>query len=177
MSWSKFEGGAYPPQATGDNLSGTVIAVYSGNATDSVASDDIDVFVTAKHGDNAVYPNPIYDTGALTLDAAEAKLTNDLNVPYSFVIEFNGEFTSNSTSNSALISHRLNSSGGIGTGTKKTDSAGPTGGTSTVATGFGTVGAFTLQAGESVWLEVSKNVSGTLVLADSLVIVRPIWQI
>ena len=55
------------------------------------------------------------------------------------------------------------------------DSAGPTGGSSTVETGYSTIGAFTLADGESMWLEVSKNVSGTLVMANSLVVIKPIW--
>jgi hypothetical protein len=165
----------YPPALTGENKSKTVVLVYSGNVTDSVASADIDIFVTAKHNSNQLFPSPVYDTGVLSFDNTEAKMTNISASNYSFTVTFGGILSSNSTSNTALIRHRLNSTGGVGTGTLKTDSAGPTGGSSTVEAGYSTDGAFTLAPGESMWLEVSKNVSGTLVMEGSIVVVTPIF--
>lgn len=165
----------YPPQNTGQNASGTGVVVYTGNTTDSVASADLSAFVIAKQNSNGAFPNPIYDVGRLSLDSAEVKLTNISGTNYSFIINASGKLTSDSTANNAVIGIRINSTGGVGTGTSKTYSAGTTQGAATVRAGYTTIGAFTLAPTESVWIEVSKSVAGTLVFDESLLIIEPIW--
>lgn len=165
----------YPPENTGGNVGGSGIVVFSGNVTDSVASADLTLPVIALHNNNGFYPNPIYDLGILAIDPAEVKLTNISPDPYSFEITVSGKLTSNSTSNAAVVGIRLNSTGGVGTGTDKTYPAGTTQGAATVRAGYTSIGAFTLAAGESVWVEISKSVTGTLVFDNSLIIIRPIY--
>jgi len=165
----------YPPSQTGTNSSGTGIVVYSSNTTDSVASADIDTFVSAKHSSNGFFPNPIYDVGVISLDNSEMKFTNISPNNYSMSLSFSGSLISDSTSNTAILSARLNSTGGVGTGTQQRYSAGPTGGSTNVRSGFLVIGAFTLAPSESVWLEVSKSVAGTLIAENSLAIIKPIY--
>lgn len=166
---------AYPPVATGENKSKTEIAVYNSNLVDSVAPADLDTFVVAKHNNNGVFPNPLYDTGFLSIDSTEVKLTNNRLIPFSFIILVRSSFSSDSTSNTANLGIRLNSTGGVGTSTKEIKSAGPTAGSTTVAATLGTFGAFTLAPTESVWLEVAKNYSGTCVMDSSLFTILPLW--
>jgi hypothetical protein len=168
-------GESFPPTLTGQNLAKGEIIIASSNITDSVAGTDIDTFVVALHDDDVFFPNPIYDVGTLDIDLTEMKFTNVSGSPFSFTTSIGGKLTSNSTSNGALVGVRINSTTGAGTGTEKTYSAGPTGGPSTVRSGFTTIGAFTLQNGESIWLEVSKNVAGTLVVDNALFIIKPLW--
>jgi hypothetical protein len=169
------DGEVYPPVSTGTNTSKTQILAAENVTTDSVASNDLTVFVTAKQNGELAFPNAIYDTGRLSIDSSEYKLTNISGENYSFTVSFCGHIGSDSTTNNALITVRINSTGGVGTGSQLQSAAGPTAGSSTVATGFLTLGAFTLQAGESVWLEVSKSVTGTLIVDETLVLIKPIY--
>lgn len=168
-------GESYPPEDTGQNLSGTGLIVFSGNVTDSVAGSDLLVPVIARHSNNGAFPAPIYDKGKLDIDPAEVKFTNVSGDPYSFQITVSGRLTSDSTSNNAVIGIRLNSTGGLGTGTDKTYPAGTTQGAATVSAGYTDIGAFTLQPSEECWVEISKNVAGTLVFNDALIIINPIF--
>lgn len=161
------------PESTGQNLSQTSVAVLGGNTVDSVASDDLSIYVTAKQN-GMLFPNAIYNTGKWAISATEAMLTNTSGEALSAKFTVSGEFLGSSTSNAAVVQMRLRSTGGVGTGTTKRYSAGITLG-ATVAVGFTTVGAFTLQPGESVWLECSKNVTGTLILGSCLILAELIY--
>lgn len=166
---------SYPPAATGENKSKTEIAVYNSNLVDSVAPADLSTFVVAKHNSNGFFPNPIYDTGFLSIDPTEVKLTNNGLTNFSFIVLVRSSFSSDSTSNTANLGIRLNSTGGVGTSTEEIKSAGPTAGSATVAATLGTFGAFTLAPSESVWLEVAKSYSGTCVMDKSLFVILPLW--
>lgn len=168
-------GQEYPPENTGQNLSRTNVIVLNGNATDSVAGTDLDSFVTAKHDGTFDFPSPLYDTGYISLDLTELKITNARDTPLSLAVSLNGRIVSSSTSNTAVVGVRLNSTGGILTGTDKVYPAGATSGGTTLDVGFTTIGAVTLQPGESLWLDVSKNVTGTLVVQSALTLLRPIY--
>lgn len=165
---------AYPPESTGTNQSQTQVATVQGNTVDSVAGNDIDTFTEALQS-GLSFPAPIYNTGKLIIDATRMRFTNNSGSAFSFEIEIGGELISSSGVNAAVFGLRLNSSGGVGTGTLRKLPSGLTTGQLSIDIGFGTKGAFTLQNGESVWLEVSKSVAGTLIIQSALCFIRPIW--
>tara|TARA_R110001606_G_scaffold385158_1_gene548520 strand:+ start:16931 stop:17461 length:531 start_codon:yes stop_codon:yes gene_type:complete len=166
----------YPPSSTGQNLSQTQVATLSDNVTTSSPDQTtINLFSIAIHDNNLVFPNSIYDTGNISLDPSEIKLTNTSGKPFSFTVEFSGLLTSSSTINNGRLGIRLNSTGGLGTGTEQIYPSGITIGSTTISNGFNTKGAFTLLPGESCWLEVVKSVIGTLIVTSSLIIIKPIF--
>ena len=93
----------------------------------------------------------------------------------SFEFSVGGTITSDSQDNAALVGVRLVSSSGVLTGAAKVYPAGVTSGATTVKFGFTTVGFATIPAGESVWVELSKNFAGTLVVESMLIACRPLW--
>lgn len=161
------------PETTGSNESQTSVVVLGANTVDSVAGTDLDTHVTTLQS-GLTFPSSIYNTGKWTISPTEVKLTNNSSGPLSAKFTLGGKFIGDSTSNSAVVEMQLNSTGGLGTGTTKRYSAGITLGT-TISVGFTTVGAFTLAPGESVWLECSKNVTGTLILESCLILVELIY--
>ena len=165
---------AFPPESTDQNLSQTQVATVQNNTVDSLASDNIDTFVEVMQSGLA-FASPLYDTGNLDLDATRMRLTNNSGVPFSFKIAVGGVIISDTVVNSALFRIRLNSSGNVGTGTVRRYPAGLTTGATSVDIGVNTTGAFTLADGESVWLECSKSVVGTLIMQSCLILIEPIW--
>ena len=165
---------AFPPAATGENVTQTQVATLQGNAVDSVAGSDIDTFVEVLQSGLA-FASALYDTGNLVLDATRMRLTNNSGKSFSFKITIGGVITSDTTVNSALFRIRLNSTGGVGTGTVRRYPSGLTIGAASVDLGVNTTGAFTLANGESVWLECSKSVVGTLIMQSCLILIEPIW--
>lgn len=182
MSWTLCGGGgsggssidAFPPDATGQNVSQTQVATLQNNTVDSVAGTDIDTFVEVAQS-GLSFPNQIYDTGNLDLSPSTMRLTNNSGRPFSFEVEMSGELISDSSVNAAIFGLRLNSSNGIGTGTLRKLPSGLTTGQLSIDIGFGTKGAFTLANGDSVWLEVSKSVVGTLIIQSALILIKPTW--
>lgn len=177
MSWGSGVcrgGDIYPPSLTGQNLSQTQAATIQNNTVDSVAGTDIDVFTEALQS-GLSFPNSIYDTGNLNLDLTRIRLTNNSGKPFSFEIKIGGELISSSSISAAIFGIRLNSTGGLGTGTLRKLPSGLTTGQLSIDIGFSTSGAFTLADGESVWLEASKSVAGTLIIQSALVLIKPIW--
>lgn len=168
-------GNDYPPESTGQNLSRTSVIVLNGNTTDSVAGNDINSFVVAKHDGTLAFPAELYNTGFVSIHASEIKVTNVKGEPISLALSLNGRIVSDITLNSALAGVRLNSDGGLLTGTDKVYPAGVTAGGSTLDVGFTTIGAATLQPGQSLWLDVSKNTAGTLIVQSVLLLIRPIF--
>jgi len=166
--------GSFPPISTGSNLTQNQVAVLDGNTTDSVAGIDINSFVEGLQSGLA-FANAIYDTGNLILDATKMRLTNNSGKPFSFKINVSGVILSDSSISSAVLAVRLNSSGGVGAGTLRRYPAGLTTGLATIDLGFSTNGVFTIANGESVWLECAKNVLGTLIISNCLVLIEPIW--
>ena len=164
----------YPPEATGENASQTQVATVQDNTTDSVAGIDITSFVEVLQSGLA-FVNAIYDTGNLDIDLTRLRFTNNSGKPFSFKITIGGTILSSSTINSAVFAVRLRSTGNVGTGTLRRYPAGLTTGGATIDLGFNTVGAFTIADGESVWLECSKSVLGTLIVSSCLVLIEPIW--
>lgn len=162
------------PPSTGQNLSRTSVVVVGGNTVDSVAGIDLNTHVTTKQS-GLNFPAGIYDTAEWSISPTEVLLTNVSAEPVSAKFTVGGKFTGSSTANTALIQVQLNSTSGIGTGTTKSYSAGATAGATTISAGFTTIGAFTLQPGEAMWLECSKNVSGTLVLESCLILAELIY--
>lgn len=165
---------AFPPESTGENVTQTQVATLQGNTVDSLASNDIDTFVEVLQSGLA-FASALYDTGNLVLDATRMRLTNNSGKPFSFKITIGGVIISDTVVNSALFRIRLNSTSNVGTGTVRRYPAGLTTGATSVDLGVNTVGAFTLSDGESVWLECSKSVAGTLIMQSCLILIEPIW--
>lgn len=165
---------AFPPAATGSNETQTQVATLQGNTTDTAAGTDIATFSECLQSGLA-FANAIYDTGNLDIDLTRLRLTNNSGKPFSFKITVGGTIISDSTVNSAVFAVRLRSTGNVGTGTLRRYPAGLTTGGITIDLGFNTVGAFTIADGESVWLEASKSVIGTLIISSCLVLIEPIW--
>ncbi len=165
---------AFPPAATGENVTQAQVATLQGSAVDSVAGSDIDTFVEVLQSGLA-FASALYDTGNLDLDSTRMRLTNNSGKPFSFKITIGGVIISDTTVNSALFRIRLRSTGGVGTGTVRRYPSGLTVGATSVDLGVNTVGAFTLANGESVWLECSKSVIGTLIMQSCLILIEPIW--
>lgn len=175
MPWGRNLGGAeYPPESTGSNQSQTQVATVQNNTQDSDPGASIDTFGEALQSGMS-FPNSIYDTGNLDIDLNRIGFTNNSGKPFSFEIEVGGTIQSSSGVNSAIIGVRLNSSGDLGTGTLRKLPSGLTTGQLSIDTGFSTKGAFTIADGESVWLEVSKSVAGTLIVGSALCFIRPVW--
>lgn len=165
---------SFPPESTGQNVSQTQVSTLQGNTVDTVAGTDINTFSECLQS-GLGFPNIIYDTGNLSLDATRLRLTNNSGKSFSFKITIGGTMLADSTVNSAIFAVRLRSTGGLGTGTLRRYPAGLTAGGVTIDLGFNTVGAFTLADGESVWLEASKSVIGTLIISSCLILIEPIW--
>lgn len=165
---------AFPPESTGQNLTQTQVATLQNNVVDSVASDDIDAFTDVLQS-GLSFPSALYDTGNLDLDANRVRLINNSGKPFSFKITIGGVIISDTAINSALFRIRLNSTANVGTGTTRRYPAGITTGATSVDIGVNTTGAFTLADGESVWLECSKSVVGTLIMQSCLILIEPIW--
>ncbi|AUG84930.1 hypothetical protein MAELSTROM_10 [Pseudoalteromonas phage Maelstrom] len=178
MPWGRGGPGGifetFPPEATGQNVSQTQVATLQGNTVDSGAGDDIDVFTEVQQS-GLGFASSIYDTGNLALDAARMRLTNNSGKPFSFKVNIGGIIISDTSINSALFRIRLNSTSNVGTGTARRYPSGLTVGGTSVELGVNTSGAFTLANGESMWLECSKSVIGTLILQSCLILVEPIW--
>lgn len=175
MSWGKCNSSSASfPESTGTNQSQTQVATFQGNTQDSDPGILISQFAEVLQSGLA-FADAVYDTGNLVLDATRMRLTNNSGKPFSFSIIVQGEFISSSASNTAVIGLRLNSSGELGTGTSRKIPAGFTVGGASIDIGSGVFGAFTLQDGESVWLECSKNVVGTLIMQTCLVFIYPVW--
>ena len=165
---------AFPPAETGQNVSQTQVATLQDNTVDSVASDDINAFTEVKQS-GLGFASAIYNTGNLVLDATRMRLTNNSGKPFSFKVNIGGIIISDTSINSALFRIRLNSTSNVGTGTTRRYPSGLTVGGTSVELGVNTSGAFTLADGESMWLECSKSVLGTLILQSCLILVEPIW--
>lgn len=183
MSWSESKacsdsGGssidAFPPDATGQNVSQTQVATVSNNVQDSAPGIDLAVFGEVLQSGLA-FANAIYNTGNLDIDLTRLRFTNNSGKPFSFKISINGQLESSSSVNSAIMAVRINSSMGLGTGTLRKYPAGLTQGGLNISLGFQTSGVFTLADGESIWLECSKSVLGTLIMQSCLVLIEPIW--
>ena len=175
MPWGRGSSGEkFPPASTGNNLNETQIAVLGNNIVDSDHGIDISNFGEVLQSGLA-FPAPIYNTGNLVLDLTRMRFTNNSGKPFSFKLTIGGQMTSSSGVNSAIIAIRLNSSSGLGTGTERKYPAGLTQGGLNIELGFNTIGAFTLQNGESAWLECAKSVLGTLIFSSCLVIIEPVW--
>lgn len=167
-------GHLYPPESTGINQSQTQVATLQDNTQDSDPGAVIDTFGEVLQSGMS-FPNPIYATGNLDIDLTRLRFTNNSGRPFSFEIEIGGELISSSGVNSAVFALRLNSTGNVGTGTLRRLPSGLTTGQLSIELGFSTKGAFTLADGESVWLECSKSVTGTLIVQSALCFIRPIW--
>lgn len=164
----------FPPAETGSNVTQNQVAVLQSNTQDSDPGIDLDVFGEVLQSGLA-FPNAIYNTGNLDIDLTRLRLTNNSGKPFSFKISIGGQLESSSSVNSAIMTIRLNSSGGLGTGSLRKYPAGLTQGGLNISLGFQTSGAFTLADGESVWLECAKSVLGTLIFGSCLVLIEPIW--
>tara|TARA_R110002124_G_C8974544_1_gene515795 strand:+ start:39008 stop:39556 length:549 start_codon:yes stop_codon:yes gene_type:complete len=165
---------AFPPAETGQNVSQTQVATLQDNTVDSVASDDINAFTEVKQS-GLSFASAIYNTGNLVLDATRMRLNNNSGKPFSFKVTIGGIIISDTSINSALFRIRLNSTSNVGTGTTRRYPSGLTVGGTSVELGVSTSGAFTLADGESMWLECSKSVLGTLIMQSCLILVEPIW--
>lgn len=165
---------AFPPAETGSNVTQNQVAVLQSNTQDSDPGIDLAVFGEVLQSGLA-FPNAIYNTGNLDIDLTRLRFTNNSGKPFSFKISIGGQLESSSSVNSAIMAIRLNSSGGLGTGSLRKYPAGLTQGGLNISLGFQTSGAFTLADGESVWLECAKSVLGTLIFGSCLVLVEPIW--
>lgn len=167
-------GEAFPPESTGQNVTQTQVATLQDNTTDSAPGSDIDTFAEVLQS-GLSFASSIYDTGNLDLDATRMRLTNNSGKPFSFKISIGGIILSDTAVNSALFRIRLNSTTNVGTGTTRRYPSGLTTGATSVELGVNTNGAFTLADGESVWLECSKSVVGTLIMQSCLILIEPIW--
>lgn len=172
--YSGSSGESFPPESTGANRSQTQVASLQDNTQDSDPGSAIDTFGEVVQS-GLSFPNPIYDTGNLSIDSNRIGFTNNSGKPFSFEIEIGGELLSSSSVNSAVFAVRLNSTGGVGTGTLRRLPSGLTTGQLNVELGFSTKGAFTIADGESVWLECAKSVAGTLIVGSVLCLIKPIW--
>ena len=162
------------PLETGQNLFKQEILTIAGNTLDSIAGTDLTVYTKAKVNVNLSYPNAIYNTGQFTIENGLIQLNKIANAR-SFEFTIGGKITSDSQDNAALVGIRLVSTAGPLTGASKVYPAGVTSGTSTVECGFTNVGYANIPSGNSVWVEVSKNFIGTLVVKEIIIAVRPIW--
>lgn len=178
MPWGRGGTGgvfeSFPPESTGQNVTQTQVAALQSNTVDSVAGSNIDTFTEVLQSGLA-FASALYDTGNLVLDATRMRLTNNSGKPFSFKIAVGGTILSDTVVNSALFRIRLNSTGNVGTGTTRRYPSGLTTGATSVDIGVSTLGAFTLADGESVWLECSKSVVGTLIMQSCLILIEPIW--
>jgi hypothetical protein len=178
MGWSKSEASdsaPFVPNETGLNVSELEILLISGNTLDSVAPVDINSYVTVKTNAAMFYPNQIYNTGVWDISSIEAKVTLDYLQPRSSKVMFSGTFISSATTNSGFVSVRISDSTGQLTGTEKRYSTGKAVSATEINIGFSTVGYTTLNNTQDLFLEVSKDFAGNLILKDALISIEPLW--
>lgn len=166
---------AFPPTETGDNTTELELLVVSGNTQDSVASDDIDTYVTALTNSAMIYPNPVYNTGIWTPSTTEIKTVLDHVQPRSSKIVLSGTLISDSATNTGFIGVRFADNGGVLTGSTKRYSTGRTNGQLTVNIGFSLIGYATVTDGQEIRLEISKDFTGSLVLENAIFTIKPLW--